>query len=59
MQNDAENAFAERMQGTPYDFWAHIAKGVLAGRHTLKEEMEYYAHVDWEFVKRYIAEHKH
>ena len=61
MAADHESTLGERMQGTPYEVWANIAQGVLAGRHTLTEEMEYYSKnkIDWEFVRRYIAKHKH
>lgn len=49
------------MQGTIYELWADIALGILDGRHTLKDEIVHWQeyNVDWNFVKRYIAEHKH
>ena len=37
-----------------------LALGILKGRYTLEEIKEKITfHVDWDFVKQYIADHKH
>ena len=61
MPKESESTLGERMQGTIYEIWANIAQGVLGGRRTLEEAKKLWKehNVDWEFVKRYIAEHKH
>ena len=61
MPIDPRSTLGERMQGTPYEVWSNIAMRILEGRRTLEESQELWKErkVDWDFVKRYIAEHKH
>ena len=61
MPKESKSTLGERMQGTPYEVWANIAMRILEGRRTLEESKDLWREykVDWEFVKRYIAEHKH
>ena len=63
MPKEPESTLGERMQGTIYEMWANIAQSILDGRRTFDEAQIFWKErkieVDWEFVKRYIAKHKH
>ena len=49
------------MQGAKHEFEASLALGVLKGDCSLGKYMECLAdnHVDWDYVKSFIAAHKH
>ena len=49
------------MQGPPEEAYAVVALSVLSGDCDMAEAKKLFANsdVDWEFVNRYIAEHKH
>ena len=55
------STFRERMQGPPEEANAVVALSILSGDSDMAEAKILFANsnVDWEFVKRYIAEHKH
>ena len=55
------STFRERMQGPPEEANAVVALSILSGDCDMVEAKNLFANsnVDWDFVKRYIAEHKH
>ena len=55
------STFRERMQGPPDETNAVIALSILSGDCDMAEAVNLFANsnVDWNFVKCYIAEHKH
>ena len=61
MSKQIESTLGERMQGVKHEFEASLAIGILRGDSTLKRDMEYLSQnvVDWDFVKQYIAAHRH
>ena len=63
MVKQVESTLGERMQGTRHEGDIMIAASVLNGWSTLHDVMarkqKAGIHVDWDFVKQYIAAHRH